>query len=286
MSTRPAAPAPSDAADEEQERQQELRRSKAEAVGSVHDHSFCQSSDGPNVRAEMRGQLQSLRHMEASVSQFAANAAELSSSTTSCGLNGAPVEALLSASELGRLDIANTLAQLADFAENFQHQISRNVVEPLREYHASIGAAQRSARSFDEESESLDAAHLKYLSLSKDSPLETRAHAHGDLCDRAAGVALNLFDARGELREACEAQRVVPQRAVSELLVAQLAYHQSCTRLLTTLMPQVSQLMSQADANEARLVSARDEGKAQRAAMPQPQVRAPRSGPHPCWRLR
>lgn len=56
---------------------------------------------------------------------------------------------------------------------------------------------------------------------------------------QAVGVALHLFDTRACLREACGAQLHVPQRAVSELLVAQLSYHQSCARLLTQVMPQV-----------------------------------------------
>ena len=141
---------------------------------------------------------------------------------------------------MAELNVVDTFSQLSDFADNLQHQLQRAAVEPLREYQASIGVAIKAARTFDDESEALDAAHHKYLSLSRDSPVETRAYAHGELCDRAAGVNLSLFDARSALREGCTAEHFVPQRALSELLVAQLAYHQSCSRLLTSIMPQVS----------------------------------------------
>ena len=163
--------------------------------------------------------------------------------------------------------------QLGDFAENLQHQISRLVVEPMREYHGAIGAALRQARTFDDESDALDAAHLKYLALSRDSPVETRAHAHTELCDRAAGVALSLFDSRCVLRETIEKQQIVPQRALAELLVAQLAYHQSCTRLLTALMPQVSEMLAAADGADAALQQQREAAASERGAMPQPQLR-------------
>ena len=113
------------------------------------------------------------------------------------------------------MSVGETFSQLGDFSENLQHQLSSNVIEPLRNYHSSIGAAFKAAKAFDEESEALDSLHLKYLGLSKDSPIETRAHAHAELCDRAAGVALRLLDARVLLNEACAAQRIVPQRALS-----------------------------------------------------------------------
>ena len=146
-------------------------------------------------------------------------------------------------------------------------------MEPLNGFSKDIGDATKAARAFDEESDALDAAHHKYLSLSRDASVETRAYSHGELCDKAAGVALSLHDARSSLREACESQRVVPPRALSELLVAQLAYHQSCTRLLTSVMPHVSELLTSADTNQRSLEGRREASKAVRASMPHPIVR-------------
>ena len=40
---------------------------------------------------------------------------------------------------------------------------------------------------------------------------------------------------------------VRPRRGWAELLVAQLAYHQSCTRLLTSVTPHVSELLASAE---------------------------------------
>ena len=110
------------------------------------------------------------------------------------------------------------------------------------------------------------------LALSRDAPIETRAHAHADLCDRAAGVALRLFDARTLVNEASAAQRVVPQRALSELLVAQLAYHQSCTSMLTSVMPNVSTLLSCAEEASTALEAEKEASKQVRNAMPQPTI--------------
>ena len=234
---------------------------------------FYQFDDSPAVRADMRGQIQRLRASEASVMAFAVRAEHLSSALSSIGLDKGPVEQLLSPEELATLAVGETLTQLGDFAENMQHQLQKNVVQPLKVYHDSIGVALKAARAFDEESDALDALHLKYLALSKDSPIETRAHAHADLCDRAAGVALKLLDARTLLNEACASQRVVPQRALSELLVAQLAYHQSCSRLLTALMPSVSGTLAQADDAQARVESDKAAAAQVRSAMPQPQTR-------------
>ena len=154
-----------------------------------------------------------------------------------------------------------------------QHQLLANVIQPLRAYHASISAATKAARAFDDESEALDALHLKYLGLSRDVPIETRAHAYADLCEKGAGVALYLLDARAALREAAAAQRVVPQRAISELLVAQLAYHQSCAGLLSSIMPHVSQALSQADTAQASLEADKAASAEVRSAMPQPKTR-------------
>jgi Arf-GAP/coiled-coil/ANK repeat/PH domain-containing protein len=236
------------------------------------EQAFYRSEDSPSVRAEMRGQMQRLRSTEGHVAAFAANAAEVGTALTGGGLNSTPVERLLTAAELAQVDVGNTLFQLRDFADNFAHQVDHNVVGPLRDYHASIGQAMKLARAFDEDSEALDSAHLKYLSLSRDCATEARAHAHSDLCDKAAGVNLSLFDARAQLKEACAAQRMVPQRAVSQLLLAQLAYHQSCARLLTSIMPQISDLMARADAAGRGVAAERESSKEQRATMPQPQV--------------
>ena len=48
---------------------------------------------------------------------------------------------------MGGLNVNDTLSNLGDFAENLRRQISHNVVEPLNDYHASIGVATRAARA-------------------------------------------------------------------------------------------------------------------------------------------
>ena len=229
--------------------------------------------DSPSVRAEMRGQVQRLRATESLVAQFSASAATLQSALSALSLDPQPIAAVQDPREIAKLGVSDTFVQLGDFAENLQHQISKNVVEPLKQYHTTIGEATKAARTFDEESDALDAAHLKYLSISRDAPVETRAYAHGELVDRAAGVALSLHDARSSLNEACEMQRVVPPRALSDLLVAQLAYHQSCTRLLTSIMPNVSALLATADESERDVTAQREAASLVRDAMPQPTVR-------------
>ena len=228
--------------------------------------------DSPSARAALRGQLSHLKTVEAGVQRFAANAAELAATNTAT-LDMSTLGNLLSPAELAQLGVDHTFVQLQDFAQNMQHQLTRQVVAPLEAYRAELGAAIRAAKAFDEESEGLDAAHAKYLSLSRDAPVETRAHAHGELCDRAAGVALSLFDARSMLREGCAAQRSVPQRALTELLVAQLAYHQSCTRLLTSIMPQVSESLARTDAAKLAADERKEADRHARAAMPRPQLR-------------
>ena len=194
--------------------------------------------DSPATRAELRGQLQRLRTVEQHVHNFAGGIESVSAALGSVTLNATSTSQLLSSSEMDQLNVQAAILQLGDFAENLQQQLTKSL-ESLREYQGLIGSAVKATRSFDEESEALDTAHHKYLSLSRDSPMETRAYAHGDLCDRAAGVALSLFDTRSKLRDACASQRVVPQQALCDILVAQLTYHQSCTRLLTSIMPQV-----------------------------------------------
>ena len=228
--------------------------------------------DSPDVRAELRGRLQRLRLVENNVQAFASSIEQVSSALTGSVLDASAIGALLSSGEQGQLNIADTLVQINDFADNLQHQLTRSL-EPLRDYQASIAAAARQTKVFDDESETLDSMHHKYLSLSRDATHETRAYAHGELCDRAAGVALSLFDTKAALRDSCAAQRVVPQRALCEILVAQLTYHQSCTRLLHEIMPHVNETMQAADAKMAALEEARAADVASRAAMPRPQLR-------------
>ena len=142
------------------------------------DQSFYSIDDGPSARAAMRGQMQLLRTSEAQVVAFATHAEKLSKALTSIGLDSGPAGALLSEEELSKLSVGETFSQLGDFSENLQHQLSSNVIEPLRNYHSSIGAAFKAAKAFDEESEALDSLHLKYLGLSKDSPIETLSLIH------------------------------------------------------------------------------------------------------------
>ncbi len=62
----------------------------------------------------------------------------------------------------------------------------------------------------------------------------------------------------------------MPQRALSELCVAQLAYHQSCGRLLSSLMPSVSGTLAQADEAQARADGDKAAAAQVRSTMPQP----------------
>ena len=192
----------------------------------------CEAFDPPAQRAKLRAQVLQLQPLEQHVAQFVAGAEELGRSLGNTGLDPHYVRALLSEEEATQLNVDDTFLQLGDFAENLQHQVQSLVVEPLREYGANLAEARRQAAKFDDESAELDAATLKYLSLSRESPLETRAVAQQDLSDRVAQTALQLFDTQMALKDGCGSQRCVPQRALGELLVAQLAYHQSCTRLL------------------------------------------------------
>ena len=87
------------------------------------------------------------------------------------------------------------------------------------------------ARMYDEESEALDSAQLKYLSLSRDSPVETRVYASQDLADRAAGVALHLFDSRVALKEAVAAQQHIPQAIPPRSSTSLRRSHPTCDLL-------------------------------------------------------
>ena len=147
---------------------------------------FYRPDDSPAVRAEMRGQVARLRAIESLVTQFSASAAELSASLAKLSMDPQPIVAVQDRSEISKLGVSDVFTQLGDFAENLQHQVQRNVIEPLNGFSKDIGDATRAARAFDEESDALDAAHHKYLSLSRDASVETRAYSHGELCDKAA----------------------------------------------------------------------------------------------------
>ena len=210
--------------------------------------------DSPTARAEMRAHVTHLQSvLLPTVNAFVTAVEEISSTLPSTTLDAHYVTQLpLAREELGKLNAKDVFVQLADFADHLQHQLKNLVVAPLNEYKQSIDSSLAQAKTFDDESEGLDAAALKYLSLSRDSLVETRAYAAQDLSDKAAGVALQLHDTRTSLRHACDSQRYVPQKALGELLVSQLAYHQSCARLLTEVMPQVSAALWRAEGAKRR----------------------------------
>ena len=64
--------------------------------------------------------------------------------------------------------------------------------------------------------------------------------------------------------------RSSPRLLVRRLLVAQLAYHQSSMRLLTSVMPHVSELLAKAEEEQQALEAQREASKSMRASMPQP----------------
>ena len=103
-------------------------------------------SDSPAIRAALRGQLAHLKAIESSVQRFASSAAQLAASSASA-LDVSALAGLLSQTELAQLGVADVFVQLGDFAENMQHQLTRLVVEPLREYQTAIAAAQKRTQS-------------------------------------------------------------------------------------------------------------------------------------------
>ena len=183
------------------------------------------ADDSPESRGLLRGQVQECVRLESLISHFSSGTSELCASLRSTGLDPCYVRDLLSESDSRQLNMVDLFAQLNDFAENMQHQVQELVIGPLGAYQEALGGAVRRARAVDEESEALDAAQLKYLSHTRDSLIEARAHAQQDLDDKSAAMGISLFDLRCSLRDACAKQRVLPQRALGELLVAQLAYH-------------------------------------------------------------
>ena len=83
-------------------------------------------NDSPALRAELRGQLLRLRTIETSIQSFAANVAEYSASlSNTVGVDVDSMTELLSNEETVRLNVGDTFAQLGDFAENLQHQLSK-----------------------------------------------------------------------------------------------------------------------------------------------------------------
>jgi len=214
-----------------------------------------------------------LQKVDSNVQGFIDGVGQLCNALGSSFLAASCVTDLLNDTELSTLNVHELFQHLADFAENMQSQLRELVVLPMAQYQQAVSKAIRQARVFDEEAEGLDAAQLKYLALPRDSPLETRAYAQQDLDDRAATVALSLFDARCALQDACSEQRTVPQRTVGEMLVSQLAYHQSCTRLLSGAMPQVNALLSDAEQRGTSLAVQQEADAKERAAMPRPEQR-------------
>ena len=87
-----------------------------------------------------------------------------------------------------------------------------------------------------------------------------------------AQTALQLFDTQMALKDG-RSQRCVPQRALGELLVAQLAYHQSCTRLLSGIMPQVSALLEEAEQRRKAIKEEQPADARLRSFLPRPQLR-------------
>ena len=228
----------------------------------------------PQQRASLRNQCRLLLSHEEPISEFVGGVEALSASLTSTAFNPDRIRSMLSdGGEVGKLHADDIASQLDEFAENLQHQLKSLVQQPLQAHGAAIEAAVRRARAFDEAQDAHDAAKLKYLSLTKDSPLETRAYAQQDLNDRSAELSLQLFDTQRGLADACASQRIVPQRALGELMVSQLAYHQSCARLLAAAMPQVSAILEEAESRRSALEEEQRADAEVRAAMPQPQLR-------------
>ena len=228
----------------------------------------------PSRRGSLRNQCRLLLSHEEPIADFVSGVEALSASLTSTAFNPDRIRSMLSdGGEVGKLYADDIASQLDEFAENLQHQLKSLVQQPLQAHSAAIEAAVRRARAFDEAQDAHDAAKLKYLSLTKDSPLETRAYAQQELNDRSAELALQLFDTQRGLADACASQRIAPQRALGELMVSQLAYHQSCARLLAAAMPQVSAILEEAESRRSALEEEQRADAEVRAAMPQPQLR-------------
>ncbi|EOD10306.1 hypothetical protein EMIHUDRAFT_631957 [Emiliania huxleyi CCMP1516] len=234
--------------------------------------------DTPRVRAGMLAQHNAMAAAAAPLAELSASISSLASGTAALASAGvAGREALLTAEDSA--GVGEVYAQLAEFGEALQAQLSAVVLAPLTELQQTCLAAVRRSKAFDEESEALEAAHRAYLSHSREASLETRAVAAQELDDRLATASLSLLDTREALREACGGLRAAPQRAVGELLVAQLSYHQSCARLLADRIELAKALLSSADQTSQCLAAESAAASALRGAMPRPMSRDTATAP-------
>jgi Arf-GAP/coiled-coil/ANK repeat/PH domain-containing protein len=200
------------------------------------------AADTPRVRAAMRSLCHELDGQRPGLASLVANALELSLAMRGASSLPPSCTASLPADE-DAAGLTAALAQLSEFAGSFEAKVARSVVEPLQSLQASADAATRLARAFDDESEALDAAQRGYLGLSRDSPLEARAAALQEVHAHRASVSVSLMSAGAALREARGAAAWAPRRAVAQLLVAQLAFHQSCARVLAAQVPRLSAMI-------------------------------------------
>ena len=211
-----------------------------------------QLGDTPRVRAELRAlalevdaRRARLPPLIASVLRFTDGLSSLSPSVSL-----SPSSLSLSSSSLLEevpaqvgADLAASLSQLDDVAINFGAQIRRAVVAPLQELQTAADLALRRARALDEETEALEAAQRSYISCSRDSPVDARAAAYQDVEDRRASASAAMLETKVTLRDARSGLASAPQRAVAEFLVAQLAYYQSCARILTAQVPRITAML-------------------------------------------
>ena len=230
----------------------------------------------PAQRGHLKQQCAALHSYVGPIHEFEAGVEALGASLKSTGLDPQHIRTMLSSGDGGvsKLHADDVAHQLEEFAENLQHQLARLVLEPLQAHSAAIASTLKQARAFDEESDAHDAAKLRYLALSKDTPLETRSYAMQELSDRSTTLALQLFDTQRSLADVCGAQRFLPQKTLGELMVAQMSYHQSCARLLEAAMPEVSEVLREAEARRIALEEEQAAAAEARKAMPQPTVRA------------
>lgn len=232
--------------------------------------------DSPSARGELKEKVRALQQLETTVEHFAIGVAELSASPGSHakGLDPRFVWALLDEAHAhegqAREALSDAFEQLGEFAAMLHAQLQSLVLAPLNDYRHSLTAAQKRARDFDEESEALDAARLRALGQNKEAPLELRAVAQQEIDVKAAAAEVSWHDTACALREAEAQRRMLPQKAIGELLLAQLAYHQSCARLLSGTVEGVSALLAEAEAGAKHNAKRREAEDSLRAAMVTP----------------
>lgn len=224
-------------------------------------------SPGPSECGELRSRASHLQKASKSIHALVADVSKLGGFMKQVSTRSGALAKLADEGE-GSGGMLEATVVLQGVVADLEAQLHEQFLAPLAAYAAKIDAALQLARHFDDQSQALDAAELKYLSLSRDASVETRAHGDHDLSDKAAALALDFFDCRAALGEAYSSLAFVPQRAYSSLLQA---VQGACGRALT---PKLERVVAEGDAASASLQERVAANAKFRASLPQPQLRS------------